>query len=257
MKSKTTAALLAFFLGSLGIHNFYLGFKWRALAQLLITVLSFGDRFWVSGLWAFIEGVLILSGKISKDAAGNPFDSISPKQPQQTSTTTSQTVSCPFCGEKINNTSVECNHCQAILNESRRCTGEVEGTTAGSYSKDVFIKGLELNLFQKILNVYWITNRYMLEEFSVKNGILTIRSKMGKCIQSPINDVTSTLFKDPKNNLLFICVKTRQGDLIKIGDYLWTVREDEWAQMVDILQPQESRLSKATGAFSKILDLFS
>ena len=147
MKSKTTAALLAFFLGSLGIHNFYLGFKGRAIAQLLITVLSAGSLFWVSGLWAFVECVLILTGKTSKDADGAPFDYIPPManpqptsqypqqqqttlvqplagvdifteniQPQQTPTTSPQIVSCPFCGEDISNKAIKCKHCQSALN---------------------------------------------------------------------------------------------------------------------------------------------
>ena len=39
-KSKMAAGLLGIFLGSLGIHNFYLGYTGKAVAQLLITILS-------------------------------------------------------------------------------------------------------------------------------------------------------------------------------------------------------------------------
>ena len=146
-KSKTTAALLAFFLGGFGAHNFYLGFKGRAIAQLLITVLSVGSLAGVSYLWAFVEFILILTGKISKDAAGNPFDSVQPiAQPQQTfvqplaaqpvscqpptpatfvqpavtqaSATSAQTMSCPFCGEEISTKAIKCKHCQSMLNGS-------------------------------------------------------------------------------------------------------------------------------------------
>uniref|UniRef100_UPI002FE277B1 TM2 domain-containing protein n=1 Tax=Corynebacterium nuruki TaxID=1032851 RepID=UPI002FE277B1 len=39
-KSKIAAALLAFFLGGFGVHNFYLGLKNRAIGQLATTVLS-------------------------------------------------------------------------------------------------------------------------------------------------------------------------------------------------------------------------
>jgi len=41
-KSKTVAGVLGILLGSLGVHNFYLGFTGKGIAQLLITVLSFG-----------------------------------------------------------------------------------------------------------------------------------------------------------------------------------------------------------------------
>ncbi len=74
-KSKLAAGLLGIFLGSLGIHNFYLGFKGKAIAQLLITVLTCGAGSVVSGIWGLIEGILILAGnqKYRVDAKGIPL----------------------------------------------------------------------------------------------------------------------------------------------------------------------------------------
>lgn len=61
-KSKIVAGLLGLFLGGLGVHNFYLGYTGKAVAQLLLTLIG-----WViligpiiSGIWALIESVLIL-----------------------------------------------------------------------------------------------------------------------------------------------------------------------------------------------------
>lgn len=72
--NKIAAGLLAIFLGALGVHNFYLGFKGKAVAQLLISILSFGLLAFVSGIWAFIEGICILcsqpGSKWHKDADG-------------------------------------------------------------------------------------------------------------------------------------------------------------------------------------------
>lgn len=59
-RNKIVAGLLAIFLGTLGIHNFYLGFKGKAIAQLLISVLSFGFLLIITGIWALVEGILIL-----------------------------------------------------------------------------------------------------------------------------------------------------------------------------------------------------
>ena len=70
-KNRVVAGLLAIFLGGFGVHNFYLGYNGRAIAQLLITVLSCCTLSFVSALWGFIEGILILSGNIETDAAGN------------------------------------------------------------------------------------------------------------------------------------------------------------------------------------------
>ena len=41
MKRKFTAAALAFLLGTLGIHNFYLGYKKRGAIQLTLTLISY------------------------------------------------------------------------------------------------------------------------------------------------------------------------------------------------------------------------
>lgn len=72
-KSKIAAGLLGVFLGAFGVHNFYLGYTGKAVGQLLITILSCGALTPISAIWGLIEGILILSGEISKDANGVPL----------------------------------------------------------------------------------------------------------------------------------------------------------------------------------------
>ncbi len=72
-KSKMAAGLLGIFLGAFGVHNFYLGYTGKAVAQLLITILSCGFLAFASSIWGLIEGILILTGSISVDANGNPL----------------------------------------------------------------------------------------------------------------------------------------------------------------------------------------
>lgn len=67
-KSRCAYIALAIFLGELGVHNFYAGYVGRGIAQLLITVLSFGLLFWISWIWAFIEMCTV-----SEDGLGVPF----------------------------------------------------------------------------------------------------------------------------------------------------------------------------------------
>lgn len=59
-RQKLVAGLLGIFLGSLGVHNFYLGHTGKGLAQLLISILSIGTLAVVSAIWGLIEGILIL-----------------------------------------------------------------------------------------------------------------------------------------------------------------------------------------------------
>ena len=72
-KSKMAAGLLGIFLGVFGVHNFYLGYTGKAIAQLLISVLSCGFLALVSEIWGLIEGIMILSGSINTDGNGNPL----------------------------------------------------------------------------------------------------------------------------------------------------------------------------------------
>lgn len=68
-KSRVAYIVLAIFLGELGIHNFYAGYAGRGVAQLLITILSFGFLFWISWIWALVELCVM-----TNDGRGVPFD---------------------------------------------------------------------------------------------------------------------------------------------------------------------------------------
>jgi TM2 domain-containing membrane protein YozV len=69
-KSKLAAGLLGIFLGSIGVHRFYLGYTLIGVLQIIVTLVTCG----AGALWGFIEGILILCGKgITTDANGAPL----------------------------------------------------------------------------------------------------------------------------------------------------------------------------------------
>ena len=74
-KSKLVAGLLGILLGSLGIHNFYLGFTKRGILQIVISLvggfLTCGLATSVVAIWGLIEGIMILTGRVATDAFGN------------------------------------------------------------------------------------------------------------------------------------------------------------------------------------------
>ena len=75
-KSRILSGLLAIFIGSLGVHNFYLGYTSKAVAQLLLTLVGWiacGIGPLIASVWGFVEGIMILTGSIDKDANGNPL----------------------------------------------------------------------------------------------------------------------------------------------------------------------------------------
>lgn len=63
-KSRLAAGLLGILLGSLGIHNFYLGFTSRGVIQLVVSIVggifTCGLATVAMAIWGFVEGVLIL-----------------------------------------------------------------------------------------------------------------------------------------------------------------------------------------------------
>lgn len=69
-KSKLAAGLLGILIGGLGVHNFYLGFTGKGVAQLLLSLLSFGFLSWISAIWGLVEGIMILVDQNPKDAKG-------------------------------------------------------------------------------------------------------------------------------------------------------------------------------------------
>lgn len=75
-KSKLATGLLAIFLGSFGVHNFYVGRVGLGVAQLLITLLSLGILSGIVWIWALIEGIMYLASDQPRwctDGYGNPM----------------------------------------------------------------------------------------------------------------------------------------------------------------------------------------
>jgi hypothetical protein len=79
-RSRLAAALMAFFLGWLGVHRFYVG----KIGTALLMVLTFGGF----GIWATIDLIMILAGAFT-DAGGRPLrvwmveERTTPRSPQR------------------------------------------------------------------------------------------------------------------------------------------------------------------------------
>ncbi len=76
-KSKTVAAILAFFLGTLGIHRFYTGKIGTGIVMLILSIIGYATFVFVVGyiflavveIWVLIDFIMILVGKF-KDKNG-------------------------------------------------------------------------------------------------------------------------------------------------------------------------------------------
>ncbi len=65
-KSRVAAGLLGIFFGGFGIHNFYLGYTNRGVAQIIVSFCTCG----IGSIWGFVEGLMILCGSINEDSDG-------------------------------------------------------------------------------------------------------------------------------------------------------------------------------------------
>lgn len=60
-KNNVVAGLLGIFLGSLGIHKFYLGYTKSAVIMLLVSLLTFGVGALVMEVIGLIEGIIYIT----------------------------------------------------------------------------------------------------------------------------------------------------------------------------------------------------
>ncbi len=107
MKSKTTAALLALFLGGLGAHKFYLGKPVWGLVYLVMC--------WtfVPALLGLIEGVyyLAMNDAVFQQRYGDSEFAVT----SEGIATPATHVRCPDCRELVRKDARKCKHCETAL----------------------------------------------------------------------------------------------------------------------------------------------
>ena len=68
-KNRIIAGLFGIIFGGIGLHNFYLGYTGRAIAQLLVTIFTCG----IGSIWGFIEGIMIIAGAYKNNVDADGF----------------------------------------------------------------------------------------------------------------------------------------------------------------------------------------
>lgn len=155
----------------------------------------------------------------------------------------SDTKTCPYCGEEILADAIKCKHCKEMLKGSNN-------------AKDIIITAKEMNLWQKLSGNYWIVKKYILKEFRYQKGYLRIECCSGVNIEGNINELEITVFNDA-NYGRTIEIKKSQKEKLKFFIDSCVLTADEREQIIGLLQPKETNLSKALGILGAILELFS
>ncbi len=68
-RSRLVAGLLGIFVGGFGVHSFYLGDNKKGGIQIAVTIVTCG----IGALWGFVDGIMILAGKVNTDFDGQPL----------------------------------------------------------------------------------------------------------------------------------------------------------------------------------------
>lgn len=109
MKNKTTAALLALFLGGLGMHKFYLG-KWVWGIVYLLFCWTFIPAFlgFIEAIFLFVESEEKFQSKYGVSAYVMTSSGLIHATPDTH-------VKCPDCRELVIKDARKCKHCGCKL----------------------------------------------------------------------------------------------------------------------------------------------
>jgi TM2 domain-containing membrane protein YozV len=125
-KDKTTCALLAFFLGGLGVHRFYVKKTGTGIIMLLLCWTG------ISVIWALVDFITILRGKFtdgegkiigSKNSAAmiqpSPIANVPAEARPISPDSDSDMLKCGNCGKEANPNTKFCNYCGSPL--TKKC----------------------------------------------------------------------------------------------------------------------------------------
>lgn len=154
-----------------------------------------------------------------------------------------ETKKCPYCDGEILAAAIKCKHCKKMLKDLNN-------------TENIMIKAKEMNFWQKLGGNYWIVKKHILKEFKYQNGYLKIECCSGANIEGNKNELEITLFNDSTYGRT-IEVKKSQKEKLKFFIDSCVITEDEAEQIIELLQPKETKLSKTLGVLGFIVDLFS
>lgn len=157
---------------------------------------------------------------------------------------------CPFCGEKILAEAKKCKYCREwLLGQSGGLSGNKEASISHSEqpftdSPQQIVVYTELSQFYQnsVEDVYYKTRensknnyfpkRVLLDEFYIKNGILTVSTKKGSFLSAPIKDVEVGYTDTHFGKVFTLKYGDRKVNILVVSGML---SDEEWENINNIM----------------------
>ena len=110
---------------------------------------------------------------------------------------------------------------------------------------DIRLKTRDLSFLGKLTQVYWANPKsWLLDEFVIENGIVTVARKNGEVFTAHISEISATFATDNYErreiNMRSKSDKTRFKEIPGMLD------DDEWNAIIAVLNPSKSGIGKLT-----------
>ena len=118
--------------------------------------------------------------------------------------------------------------------------------------QNIIINSKELNFWEKLSCLYWLNKKHILQEFKFCKNYLSVTCCSGKHFEGDINELEISIFK-PSNE---IRIKKSKKQIFSFQiDDLYITKEEQ-KQIIDLLNPKETFLSKVVGIWNFLQNIF-